>query len=301
MAKKKEKNKSIALLYTFGVHAVVVLLMFFVVAFRLPNPPLPDSGMLINLGFDDQGSGDVQPEEPVGSEKKQEATTQETKPEEKIQEEPQEEKQTARPVEDKAADEDLLTSKEESPVVVKEKKEEIKPVEKPKEEPKKEEPKKEPKKEEPKKENPIAVYKPATKSETNTTGGDGREGKAGNQGDDKGKAGDKGNPNGVTGSDIYTGKPGGGGDGVSMSGFKGFDWPSVQTPTLPDEAYGVYEFIVKVDADGTVTKVEPVQRGLSLEAERKLRAIIQQLEFTPKGINLPPESEGRITFKVVSK
>ena len=27
-----------------------------------------------------------------------------------------------------------------------------------------------------------------------------------------------------------------------MSGFNGFDWPKVQTPTLPDEAYGVYEF-----------------------------------------------------------
>ena len=74
-----------------------------------------------------------------------------------------------------------------------------------------------------------------------------------------------------------------------MSGFNGFDWPKVQTPTLPDGAYGVYEFIVKVDAEGTVVKVTPVQRGLSLEAQRKLMEMIQQLEFIPKGANLPAE------------
>jgi len=300
MVEKKEKNKLLALVYTIGTHAVLLVLMFFITAWRLPNPPLPESGTLLNLGFDEQGSGDVQPEEPVGSEKKQEEKVEETKPEQLRQEDPKvEEKQTTKPVEEKAVDEQLLAGKEESPFVVKEKKEEK--VEKPKEEPKKEIKKEEPKKEEPKKENPIAVFKPVTKADASGTTGDVREGKPGNQGDDKGKVGDKGNPNGVVGSDIYTGKPGGGGGGVAMSGFKGFDWPSVQTPVLPDEALGVYEFIVKVDADGTVTKVEPVQRGLSLEAERKLRAIIQQLEFTPKGTNLPAESEGRITFKVVSK
>ena len=86
-----------------------------------------------------------------------------------------------------------------------------------------------------------------------------------------------------------------------MSGFNGFDWPTVQTPTLPDEAFGVYEFIVKVDDQGEVVDVKAVQRGLSLEAEQRLKAMIQKLEFVPKGSNLPPVSEGRITFKVVSR
>jgi len=58
---------------------------------------------------------------------------------------------------------------------------------------------------------------------------------------------------------------------------------------------------VKVDADGNVIKVESGNRGMSLEAERKLKAIIQQLEFTPRGTNLPPESVGKITFRVISK
>jgi hypothetical protein len=75
----------------------------------------------------------------------------------------------------------------------------------------------------------------------------------------------------------------------------------VQTPTLPDEAFGVYEFLVKVDDQGDVISVTPLQRGLSLEAERKLKEVIQRLVFLPKGSNLPPQSEGRITFRVVSK
>jgi hypothetical protein len=58
---------------------------------------------------------------------------------------------------------------------------------------------------------------------------------------------------------------------------------------------------VKVDDQGEVVDVKAVQRGLSLEAEQKLKAMIQRLEFVPKGTNLPPLSEGKITFKVVSR
>ena len=129
---EKEKNRWLALAYTTGIYAVVILLMFFAVAFRLPNPPLPDGGSTINLGFADEGSGDVQPDEPVGSTAKEEKPSEETKPQEPVQEEPKEEKQT-KPVEE-SPDEDLLAGKEESPVVVKDKKEEPKPVEKLREE-----------------------------------------------------------------------------------------------------------------------------------------------------------------------
>jgi hypothetical protein len=60
-------------------------------------------------------------------------------------------------------------------------------------------------------------------------------------------------------------------------------------------------FIVKVNDQGEVVDVKTDKRGLSAEAERKLRAIIQNLEFIPTGSNLPPISQGRITFNVVSK
>jgi protein TonB len=297
---QEKKNKRIAALSTAGIQALVVLLLFVIVAWRAPNPPLPEYGIELNFGMDTEGSGDIQPETPVGNEGDQ---PEESAKEEQVEEEPEvkEEavKEDAKPAEVKEI-EDQPVSKVESPVVVKEKEPEP-PKEKPKEkvEEKKVEKQPEVKPKEQPKEQPKAVYKPGNEQATADKEGT-KEGTPGNHGDDKDKTGDKGNPEGKLDAKALYGQPGGGGGGVSMSGFNGFEWPDVKPPTLPDDAYGVYEFIVKVDADGTVVKITPVQRGLSLDAQRKLSAMIQELEFIPKGAN-PAEAEGRITFKVVSK
>jgi protein TonB len=293
---QEKKNKRIAALSTAGIQVLVVFLLFVIIAWRAPNPPLPEYGIELNFGLDTEGSGDIQPETPVGNEGDQ---PEESPQEEQVQEEPNVTEETvkeeAKPADIKEVEEQPV-SKVESPAVVKEK--EPEPLkEKPKE---KVEEKKVEKQPEVKKDQPKAVYKPSNEQATAEKEGN-KEGIPGNHGDDKDKTGDKGNPEGKLDAKALYGQPGGGGGGVSMSGFNGFDWPKVQPPALPDGAYGVYEFIVKVDAEGTVVKVTPVQRGLSLEAQRKLMEMIQQLEFIPKGANLPAESEGKITFKVVSK
>lgn len=296
---QEKKNKRIALLSTIGIQVLVVLLLFLIIAWRPPNPPLPEYGIELNFGMDTEGSGDVQPETPVGDEGNEpeneatQPTPAEAQPEESNEAVPEEVKPTdTKPVEEQ------IQSKVESPVTVKEKKEEVKPVEKPKEiAPEK---KVEKKPEVKPTVDSKAVYKPNNQPAQSDAQGT-KEGKPGNQGDDTNKAGDKGSPQGTLDAKALYGQPGGGGGGVSMSGFNGFDWPKVQTPSLPDEAFGVYEFIVKVDDRGDVMSVTPVQRGLSLEAERKLKEVIQRLVFVPKGSNLPPQSEGRITFRVVSK
>ena len=290
---EEKKNRRVAMLSTAGIQVVVLLVLFFLVAWRAPDPPLPEYGIELNFGLDTEGYGDVQPEEPVGNEGKEKEKPAQEKP----KEDPQPEETQEDPVEEikTQPQEQAVVSKLESPVTVKEKKEEIKPIEKPVVEKPVEEKKPEPKKEEPK-----AVFKPAESTTTTNEGGS-KEGKPGNHGDDKGKTGDKGNPEGKLDAKALYGQGGGGGGGVSMSGFNGFDWPKVESPSLPDDAYGVYEFLVKVDDQGDVISVTPIQRGLSLEAERKLKAVIQQLVFVPKGANLPPHSEGKITFRVVSK
>ena len=63
---QEQKNRRIALITSLGVHAVVLLLLLFMVAWRTPNPPLPEFGIELNFGMDTQGSGDIQPETPVG-------------------------------------------------------------------------------------------------------------------------------------------------------------------------------------------------------------------------------------------
>ena len=196
----EKKNKRTALLYTTIIQVVLFAVLFFIVAWRAPDPPLPEYGIVLNFGTDDEGSGDVQPETPVGNKGQQEEEPEESKP--KVQEETpkvEEEKET-KPVESKPVEEQIV-SKVESPVVVKEKKvEEVKPVEKPAEKPveKKVEPKveKKPVEEKPKV-NPDAVYKPnAQKSTSDSKTTDTKAGNPGNHGDDPGKTGDKGNPEG---------------------------------------------------------------------------------------------------------
>lgn len=275
---QEKKNQRIALLSSIGISGAVVLLMFIIIAWRAPDPPLPEYGIEVNFGLDMEGSGEVQPETPVGSEGTQE-------------EEPQQEETVVQEkVEESAPVEQEIVSKIESPVKVKETKEEVKPIEKPKE-----------KEEKPKEEVKVAYKANTQTNESQNKTTDGKAGTAGSHGDDKNKTGDKGNPEGSLDAKSLYGTPGGGGGGVSMSGFTGFEWPTVQTPTLPEEAYGTYVFLVKVDDQGDVISVTPEKRGLSLEAERKLKEVIQRLVFIPKGSNLPAQSEGRITFKVVSK
>ena len=128
------------------------------------------------------------------------------------------------------------------------------------------------------------------------------------QGDDKGKAGDKGNPQGALDAKALYGKPdnggggdgGGGGGGITVSGFEGFERPSISKPEIPNESYGTYSFSVKVSKEGEVVSIKPITKGISLEAERIFKKTIENTEFISKVSNLPAESEGIITFKVVA-
>lgn len=320
---EEKKNKTIAALTTAAIQIVVVLLTFLVVAWRPPDPPYPEYGMEVNFGLDDHGYGDVQPLTPVGNNgdqpydaaKEDEQPQQEPEQPEQKQPEPKQAivEEDTKPAPNAKEVEEQPVSKLESPVVVKEKapeKPKDKVVEKQPEvkQPevkveKKPEPKveKQPEVKEPPKEQPKAVYNPGNAKATGNGEGGAKAGTPGNHGDDPGTTGDKGNPEGKLDAKSLYGQPGNGGSGgLSMSGFAGFEWPKVQPPSVPDDALGVYEFIVRVAADGTVIKITPLKRGMSVEAQQRLINMIQELEFIPKGDNVG-EAEGKITFKVVSK
>jgi outer membrane biosynthesis protein TonB len=294
---QEKKSRKIALITSLGVHGLLLLLLLFMVAWRAPNPPLPEFGIELNFGMDSRGGGEVQPETPVGSEPEQPEEQEEVvdelpvpEQEEVVEEEIVEE---ATPEEAKSVTPEVV-AKTESPVVVEEKKE-AKPVEKPKEKPVEKivEPKPEVK------EVPKAVYKPKTDATRDGKTTSDKPGTPASHGDDANQAGDKGDPAGALDSKALYGKQGGGGGGVSMSGFGSFGYPDIETPQLPNESNGIYEFRVKVDEQGYVISVTSVQRGLSAEAERRLKATIQNLQFIPRGN--PQAAEGRIVFRVVSE
>lgn len=276
---REKKNNIIAWATSIGVHAVLFLIFLFAVAWRAPDPPLPEVGIQLNFGLDTQGSGDVQPETPVGTEL-QADQTEEVKSEQQQQEElPSETK----PAESKPVEQQAVT-KQESPLTVKEeKKEPTKPKEKVET---KTEAKETPKKEE------KAVYKPGEKTETKT-------GTPGNQGDDTGKTGDKGDPKGSLDAKALYGKQGGGSGGSSLD-LAGWQWDEIPKPNVPNNESGRVVFEIKVDGSGEIISIKTLERSISLEAENICRQEIEKLTFTKTGTNVPSLSTGKITFVVRS-
>ena len=292
----ERKNKRTAFLYTSAIQVVLFFLVFFIVGWKAPDPPLPEYGIELNFGLDNQGSGDVQPETPVGDGGREQEEPAKSKPqvqeETKVEEKAQEE---VKPIEAKPVESEI-TSKVESPVVVKEKKEEVKPVEKPVVKP--EEKKVEPKVEEKPKVIPDAVYKPKAKesgSGSQTAGT--KEGAPGNHGDDVGKTGDKGNPQGTLDAKALYGKPGGGGGGSSLE-LAGWNWDEIPQPNVPNNITGRIVFEIQVDDKGELIRIDIVQNSLNPEATKACREAVQKLTFLKTGNNVPALSKGKITFVV---
>jgi protein TonB len=302
---QEKKNQVAGALTSVGVHLVLIVLFLFVMGFTAPNPPLGElgSGVELQLGVDDSGSGDVQQLVPVTpTDAINNAVAETPRQEAAVEDQPKEE---VKPVEDKPK-EDVTMDDKESPVVVKEVKKEPKKVDPPKEKvvekvtdhPVKEAPAEEKK-----------DIKKETKESTSgqkDAAGNTRNSKGISQGNDKGKIGDKGSPEGIPDLKAqYSGKPGTGGPGeggtggISVSGFDGFDRPDIVKPEIPEDSYGTYEFLVKVNSQGDIEKITTKTRGIGLEAENIFKKLIQNLDFTPNKSSMPAFSEGTITFRVV--
>ncbi len=293
---QEKKNKRIAFFSTIGIQAVLFVLLFVLVAYRPPNPPLSDlgSGIELNIGFDDEGGGDDPMDTPVGNDGDQKEESQ-NQPQEAQKEEVKEVvKEETKPVDTKTED-DLISSDEESSVTVKPKKEEVKPVEKPKE-------KVEEKKPEVK---PQAVFNPTekkTESDTKATGT--KEGKPGSEGDDEGKTGNKGKPEGtLVKGGQYTGTPGsgGGGGGGSSLDLSGWAWDQKPNPAIADNESGRLVFEIKVDDNGDIISIKKLEGSVSQETEQICRKSIEKLTFIQTGTSVPAISIGKITFVIRSK
>ena len=281
---KEKKDKTIAMITSVGIHVALLLAFMLMMAWRAPNPPLPEYGIELNFGLDEQGGGEIQPETAPGEQQAEDETQQEDTSE-PMQEEVVEEK----PVEQ-------VVSKVESPVVVKEeiketKKEIVK--EKPVETKIKETPKEEVKKQE-------KEVKVAEEKGTDTKKGDNTI----SQGDDKGKVGDKGSPEGKLDAKALYGQQGGGGGGdgfgLSMSGWAWADNP--QVPELPDNEDGRIEFEIECDENGDIIGIQTIQRGLSPRAEQLLKEEIRKNSLVRTSAGKAPErSKGRVVFILKTK
>jgi len=279
---QEKKDRAIAMITSLGIHAFLLLAFMLMMAWRAPNPPLPEYGIELNFGMDDQGGGEIQPETSPGEQQAEDETQQED---------------TSEPVQEEVVPEkpiEQVVSKVESPIVVKEevketKKEVVK--EKPVETKVKDAPKEEVKKQD--KEVKVAEEKGTdTKKGDNTT----------SQGDDKGKVGDKGSPEGKLDAKALYGQQGGGGGGfgLNMTGWAWAEQPNI--PDLPDNEDGRIEFEIECDENGDIIGISTKERSLSPRAEQLLKDELRKnsLVKTSRG-KAPERSTGRVVFILKTK
>ena len=299
-AEEERKKRTIAALTTVGVNVVILLVMIFFAAWQSPGSGPGDyPGIEVNLGYDEQGSGDIEPRTPIGTEEAKDDENPPADPEEKQEVSPApQEDANVKPLES-----GTLTDPN-SDVEIKEEKKEEKAEEKPAEKtPEKkvekvEKPAEKKVEEKPREVDSKAVYKGKTTA-TQTGDGTGKEGTQGNQGDDVNKQGNKGVPGGTEGAAVYKGTPGGGDGGPSLD-LNGWEWDNIPKPNIPDnEIGGRIVFLITVDANGDLSGYEKESSTVSAAAERACIQALQKLTFTKKsGAKVPDESKGKITFVV---
>ncbi|MBS1487018.1 MAG: cell envelope integrity protein TolA [Bacteroidetes bacterium] len=290
------KNKRIAFLVSAGIHTCLFLTFFFLVSWRAPYPPAPEYGVVLNYGVDDQGGGEIQPETPVGNAATDDKSGDLKSDEQKNITEP--EKTETQEAEAKVEEKPGIVSDETSNTVVREdaKKTEVKPKVKKTEKIADNKPV----------EKKVEEKKPVINKDALYTGDKGTKKGESNQsqGDDPGKIGDKGNPQGKLDAKALYGKPGGGGGGdgfgLSMSGWEWATKPKI--PDLPDNQDGRIEFEIECDEDGDIIGITTKENGLSPKAEQLLKEEIRKnsLIRTSSG-KVAEKSKGRVVFVLKTK
>jgi periplasmic protein TonB len=300
MTPQQETRKNVKAAFgTAGVCVVVFLLLLLTSAWKTAGSGDGDyPGIEVNLGFDDQGSGNDQPQTEPGD------------PDAKDTENP--------PVEENSNEEQKIASAEPTPsenvkivqpttvtdpnsdVEIKDETKEVKPEEKTAEKKTTAEPIEKKPVEKPKVVDKNAVY---TGKKTTTTGqtpgeGDGKQGSTGNEGDDEGKTGDKGVPGGKEGAAVYKGRPGGG-DGSFGLDMNGCACASQPKPVpIPDNESGFVIFEISVDKEGDIFDIDVIESTLSASAVSICKAEIQKAALMRKiRGQIPDVSKGKVMYR----
>lgn len=290
---KEKRNKQMGAIISIGAHVAVLLLFLFMVAWRAPDPPMPEIGIELNFGMDEAGSGDVQPEpntQAAESESEEEAAPNglEETPEEVVEEEVSE--AITEPVDVPAEEVTTpINNTQDSPDVVEEIPEPIV----------KEEVKEELKKEEETPKLPPVLYP------NNTSGAGGKEGESKdaqnvNQGDQPDATGDQGDKDGtVDARALYGNAGGGGGSTLQMSGWM---WDSTPKPNDTSSESGKLVFQVVIDDKGNIIRVQTVESSVSPTLEKVYRDEVTKLTFSKtSGTGVATTSTGTITFVIKAR
>ena len=269
---RRERNAKLNSLWiTIAFHGLLVLL-FLYIFLKPPFPPLSDSGVFLNLGIMDEGTGMVQPE---GTTKELQAPSPEA----------------SSPVAQKSAEKIVTQDIDENVPAVVNKEDNKKSTQAAKNNQKatSQNNKNNPPIEAPPK--PKALY-PGNQSTASTSEGTGNT------------AGDQGKPNGDPKGTDYSGNPGLGGPGkggtggspqLGMSGRKIIYFPPIIDNS---QKFGRVVVNIKVDKDGTVVFAKATQKG-STTTDAYLYSLAEQAALKTKvnsDADAAEEQFGTITY-----
>jgi outer membrane biosynthesis protein TonB len=293
MAEGKEKKyRRISWITSIGVQLVMLLLFYFLIAWKEPFPPIPSYGIELSFGMENVGSGaePVTNPDPVESDDAVEQQSDESVEENSEESLNEVETESLEEVVAEESVEEVPLTETPSPDVVEKTektseeviKEEVKP-----------EPKKEVKKPEPteKKEaevNKEAVMPKAEEGEKNTNKGEndkeGREGKEEGTLDGRALMGEQGSSTGAS---------------LQMSGWA---WDIKPDPKDNSDEEGKIQYKIKVDQDGYIIGIDLISSTVSPSVERFYRQSVERLSFSKTNEYRPAAtSSGTITFIIRSK
>lgn len=331
---KEKKNKRIAMITSGSIHAALILIFFFLLAWREPVPPIPEYGIELAFGMDEVGSGDnpattpVQQPEPdptppsEGNPPPSEVNKVEAaKPTPSPVEAPKTEVNPPKPTVTESKAETIRTetppvTQTEASVKVEEKASTTKTeevVEKEVEEVEKEVEKVTPPKEEMKEAvketappaekkteviNEAAVMRPPTEK-TGEGGTASEKGAAteSNRGEEKNEQGTKGKEEGTIDARGLYGSQGGGGGGTSLN-MSGWQWDFLPRPKDNTSESGKIVFEIKIDDRGEIISIRTLEKSVSPAVEKIYRSEVEKLTFSKTSGNTRPApvSTGTITF-----
>jgi periplasmic protein TonB len=273
-----ESNRNKGLIISIVLHGLLLLLFYLLVAYKAPDPPLPVYGVELNLGFEESGSGTMVNTSP----------TEQANPEAEQAPDPS-------PVESQPEPE---TSPSEAPVATQPDPAPVSQPEKPVTETPKEKVDPEPKK-------PVEENKPEPKPEFKPKAlfpGKDKKPPGGSEGNDPGKTGNKGKPDGTPDGTSYDGTPGKGGSGASLD-LSGWAWSIKPDPKDKSDESGKIVFVIKVNEEGKVIQATVEEKTVSSEVVQLYKAEVLKSTFRKlnEQADMPAISTGRITFIIRSR
>ncbi|MEQ8474892.1 hypothetical protein [Fulvivirga sp.] len=286
-----KKNRRTAAIASVTLHALLLVAFLFMLAWKEPDPPLPEYGIELNFGLDNVGSGEEQPEVEANDSQSQEEAAENELPEETVESTDDTQTEEVNEVAEPVVEETTVNEQASPDVVAKEVvKEEVKPV--------KETPK------EVKKETTKPVEKTeVTKPEDGAKGKDGEatEQKAANHGDNTNKVGDKGHEEGTLDSRALYGQPGGGG-GPALQ-IIGWIWDEVPNKKDKSSENGIVVIDFLIDQDGYVMKTTIRNSSVSMAIAKFYEDQLRDITFskTNDGVVSSATTKGSVTFVIKSK